>query len=396
MSRQLIDRSPDLKRLRDEGYNLQIANGYLVVREVPYLNSGKQIQRGVLVSSLTLANNVTTRPDTHVALFAGEYPCHESGSLIERIRHSDINTQICDGLKANLMFSAKPKPKDYYENYYDKVSAYVDILSGPVQSVDPAVTARTFPPIPADSNDSVFKYIDTASSRADITVINKKLEQSKIAILGLGGTGSYVLDLVAKTPVKEIHLFDGDLFLQHNAFRAPGAASGRGALPKKLPKVVYLERIYRKMRSGIVAHPEFATSDSIVQLAHMTFVFLCLEGKAKKEIVRQLEMRGLPFIDVGMGLYVAGESLGGIIRVTTSTPAHREHVWNLQRIPFSDGAEGNEYNKNIQIADLNALNAALAVIRWKKLLGFYVDQENEHYSTYTIGGNDVDNEDKFK
>jgi hypothetical protein len=31
------------------------------------------------------------------------------------------------------------------------------------------------------------------------------------------------LDFVAKTPVEEIHLFDSDVFLQHNAFRAPGA-----------------------------------------------------------------------------------------------------------------------------------------------------------------------------
>ena len=47
----------------------------------------------------------------------------------------------------------------------------------------------------------------------------------KIIILGLGGTGSYILDLVAKTPVKEIHLYDGDTFYQHNAFRSPGAPS---------------------------------------------------------------------------------------------------------------------------------------------------------------------------
>jgi hypothetical protein len=37
---------------------------------------------------------------------------------------------------------------------------------------------------------------------------------------GLGGTGSYILDLVSKTPVNEILLFDSDDFLQHNAFRS--------------------------------------------------------------------------------------------------------------------------------------------------------------------------------
>lgn len=393
MSRRLIARSADLRRLRDEGYDVQVINGHVVLRDVPYLNASRQIRRGVLISNLTLANDVTTRPDTHVALFAGEYPCHASGAPIERIRHSQNATQIDEGLKATYSFSAKPKPQGYYENYYDKLSTYADILSGPAQSIDRTVTAKTFPLMQADADEEVFKYIDTASSRAEIGAISQKLEQRKIAILGLGGTGSYVLDLIAKTPVKEIHLYDGDLFLQHNAFRAPGAPSGE-ELAEKLHKVVYFERLYGKMRRGIVAHPEYASGDTIGRLGDVDFVFLCMEGKAKREIVQRLEQHQLPFIDVGMGVYVAGDSLGGVIRATTSTPAYREHVWQRQRIPFSEGAEGNEYNRNIQIADLNALNAALAVIKWKKLLGFYVDQEHEHYCTYTIGGNDVDNEDQ--
>ena len=49
------------------------------------------------------------------------------------------------------------------------------------------------------------------------------------------------------------------------------------------------------------------------------------------------------------------------------------------------------YRQNIQIADLNALNAALAVIRWKKFCGFYVDLEQEHQSNFTIDGNIITN-----
>jgi len=62
----------------------------------------------------------------------------------------------------------------------------------------------------------------------------------------------------------------------------------------------------------------------------------------------------------------------------------RDHVRAKNRIPLNWGAE-NEYDKNIQIADLNALNAALAVVAWKKLLGFYHEAPRMHYSTYTIG-----------
>ena len=37
---------------------------------------------------------------------------------------------------------------------------------------------------------------------------------------------------------------------------------------------------------------------------------------------------------------------------------------------------------------------ALAVIKWKKLLGFYRDLENEYFSAYTLDGNSIVNEDQ--
>jgi len=63
------------------------------------------------------------------------------------------------------------------------------------------------------------------------------------------------------------------------------------------------------------------------------------------------------------------------------------------RVSFGNVDVGNEYNTNIQIAELNALNAAFAVIKWKKLRGVYLDLEGEHHSTFTIDGNAVINDD---
>ena len=59
-------------------------------------------------------------------------------------------------------------------------------------------------------------------------------------------------------------------------------------------------------------------------------------------------------------------------------------------------APAEEYSEtNIQVADLNSLNAALAVIKWKKMFGFYKDYEQEHFCTYTIDGNHICNEDQL-
>ncbi|MGD0165607.1 MAG: ThiF family adenylyltransferase [Candidatus Sulfotelmatobacter sp.] len=393
MSQRPISRSTDLMRLRNEGYDLEIRSDHLLVKDVPYVAADRVVKRGILVMPLKLAGDVTVKPDNHVAHFIGEFPCRADGRLIDTIGNvSNGRTKLGEGVEIDQTFSAKPMPSGAYDNYYDKVTQYVTILSGYAQKVEPGVNAKTSRPVAAAGDEeTVFKYIDTASTRAEIGAVTAKLAAvQKIAIVGLGGTGAYVLDLVAKTPVREIHLFDGDEFLQHNAFRTPGAPSLEElvSIPKK---AAYLKGIYDKMRNGILAHVDFISADNVDALREMTFVFLCMEGTAKQFIVEKLEEFGLPFIDVGMGVYLSEGSLGGILRVTTSTQAQRDHL--RKRVSFANDAERNEYATNIQIADLNALNAALAVIKWKKLAGFYQDLDFEHHCTYTIGGNMLRNED---
>jgi Domain of unknown function (DUF6791)/ThiF family len=393
MSLRLINRSPDLEKLRHEGYDIEIRSGHLLVKDVPYVNSKREIKRGTLVAKLCLANDVTIRPDDHVAFFEGEYPCDKDGVRIARIENQSQRKALATDLFVDHTFSAKPL-NGPYEDYHAKITTYVAILSGPAQTINPAADARTFPVITAKEDESVFNYIDTASSRAEINVVSAKLEIDRVGIVGLGGTGAYVFDLVAKTHVKEIHLFDGDTFFQHNAFRSPGAASGE-ELEQKLPKTEYFFRTYSKMRRGIFSHPIYIDASNVEQLRDMKFMFLCFDaGKAKELVVESLEKFGVPFVDVGMGVYLSGDSLGGILKTTTSTPMQRDHVRAKNRIAFSAGDANNEYDRNIQIADLNALNASLAVIKWKKLFGFYHDFEKEHHCTYTIDGNKLVNEDQ--
>ena len=217
------------------------------------------------------------------------------------------------------------------------MTTYVGILSGPARRIDSTATAKTFPLIePEKESDEPFNYTDTASSRAEIVVVTKKLALKKIAIVGLGGTGSYVLDLVAKTPVREIHLYDGDTFFQHNAFRSPGAPSGDD-LRAKLPKATYFKNLYAKMHRGIVDHAVYLDAGNVEELRGMDFVFLCLDkGSAKKLIVEKLEEFNIPFTDVGMGIQLNDEALGGIVRVTTSTPQKRDHF--RSRVSFGGRA----------------------------------------------------------
>lgn len=389
MSQELINRSPDLKRLRDEGYDIDIRSGFLLVKDVPYVNKNKEVKRGILVSALRLAGDVTAAPDTHVAMFVGDYPCDKYGTEIDKIKHG-AGQQLAPDLVVNFSFSSKPR--DGYKDYHEKMTTYIAIFSSHAQSLDPTVTAKTFPTYVTKEEESVFNYLDTATSRAEISMVSRKLELSKIAIVGVGGTGSYILDLVAKTPVKEIHIFDEDDFLSHNAFRTPGAASVE-KLREKLKKVYYFRELYSNMRRGIVVHPYSVDASNIIELKEMGFVFISIDsGEPKKVIVENLETYNIPFIDVGMDVERVEDSLNGVLRITTSKPSRRKHF--QERVSLGAESAGDEYKSNIQIADLNALNAALAVVKWKKLFGFYQDFERENHSTYSIDCNSLTNDEQ--
>ncbi|WP_026346780.1 ThiF family adenylyltransferase [Variovorax atrisoli] len=384
MSHSLISRSPDLKKLRDEGYEIEVRAGHLLVHSVPYVNSRGETMVGTLVSSLILSGDITARPDTHVVHFIGEHPCNLNGTQIVQIKNASNVTALTNDIVIHHSFSNKPL--DGYRDYHHKMTRYIEVIGAPARSRDPAVTAQTFRPVAAWPDESVFRYVDTASSRAGIQAIAMRLAH-RIAIIGLGGTGSYLLDLLAKTPATEIHLFDGDVFMQHNAFRAPGAPS-LAELEKRTSKVDHFTAIYSNMHAHIVAHNGYLDEKNLHQLQDFDIVFICVDrGSVRRMITEALVATGRSFIDVGMGVELTSETreLLAVCRVTAVTAARHDHI--ASRVSMADRDEEDAYGQNIQIADLNALNAVLAVIKWKKMCGFYADEEGEHHSTYSTSMN---------
>ena len=389
MSHQLISLSPDLKRLRDEGYEIQVHGGYLLIHHVPYVNSNRQVKFGILISELNLINqHKTAKPNNHVIYFSGEHPCNQDGTIITQIQHGGQGANVAPGITINFSFSNKPAAG--YDDYYHKITRYADIISAPAKSLDSTVTERTFKVIADDSQDAVFNYIDTNSSRASIMHLNAKFAGQKIAIIGLGGTGSYILDLVAKTAVSEIHLFDGDLFHLHNAFRSPGAPTNE-QLERQMKKVAYFFEIYSRLHKHIIPHDAYIVEDNVSILDGMSFVFISVDRNSiRKILIDYLLQKQIPFIDVGLGVNIIDDNLIGTLRVTSGTKLKSDHLAN--RISLVDN-DNNDYAPNIQIADLNCLNATLAVIKWKKMNGFYQDLQNEHHSTYSINVAQLQNED---
>src|SRR5260370_38805158 len=85
MLHPLISHSPDLKRLRDEGYDIEIRADHLLVKQVPYVTAERLVARGILVSELSTSGSITTPNPYHVVWFVGSIPSHNLGLALDEI-----------------------------------------------------------------------------------------------------------------------------------------------------------------------------------------------------------------------------------------------------------------------------------------------------------------------
>jgi hypothetical protein len=371
MSSTPTGRSEDIQRLVTAGFSIEIRQNHLLMHDVPYVNNQRRVCLGTLVTPLTLAGSVTTVPSDHVVYFIGDVPCTWQGTPISALAHSGPN-ELAPGLRVDRGFSNKPVTP--FADHEQKLLHYQRLLTAEAVELDASATAQNGRVLRDDSDQSVFRYPDSASARAGITAISAKLEQQHVGIVGAGGTGAHVLDLLAKTSVAAIDVFDGDRLLTHNAFRAPGHIT-LDELDGRPFKASFFASRYDQVRSGIRATDAFVTAENLHLLDTCTFVFVCIDsGSARRLIVEHLIARGIPFIDCGLGMLVNDDLMAifGTVRATFVTPERADAAMGY--LSFGDDEPGDDvYASNIQVAELNALNACMAVVRFKQHLRFYVD-----------------------
>ncbi|XQA61835.1 ThiF family adenylyltransferase [Xanthomonas sacchari] len=381
MSSSLISRSPELQRLRDEGYDLEIRDNHLLVKRIAYATVDKTVAVGTLVIALNLTADVAQRAPDHTAWFIGQTPCDSFGQPLNKIINSSERMERAPGLWTDHFFSSKPK-SGLYSGYYEQVASYAKMLLVHAQGIDPQATATPRASPVQDHPKSVFVYEDSASPRAGLSVPTAKLRGQRIAIVGLGGTGAHLLDLICKTPVACLDLFDGDRLEQHNAFRYPGAVPL--AVLKDAPyKVNYLAKVYGEIHTCIRPNAVMITEVNIQALLNYDTVFVCVDHGAVRELIANtLSGSAVVVIDVGMGVKLnAANEVYAVVRTTVLDGDN----WDAAKatLPLGEGGEDDIYNTNAQIGELNALNAILAIEAWKKRCGYYSARKGGYLTTYT-------------
>ena len=228
----------------------------------------------------------------------------------------------------------------------------------------------------------LFKIPNTFEDRAGVGPIQDRIRDQRVAIIGLGGTGAYLLDLMAKTPVAEIHLCDSDSLDWHNFMRAPGAPTSDEAESQRdspIKKVSYYLAKYMPLRDGIQPHcmrvADQAEFVEFLSTHEIDFAFVSIDQRTDGDSARQdqvyaaLSMAKVPFIDSGVSITLENDQVRGV--VTTGSYEGGSPEWQ-QGIPNARMNGDFPGYRNVQLPEVNALAASLAVMEWRRRTGQYL------------------------
>jgi hypothetical protein len=381
---KLVSRNPDLAKLVERGFAVAFDSNCLIVRDIPYLDEQGGLQIGALVAKLVFVDQERVEQDDHQVYFAGGHPHQLDGTKVANLAGGTATIQLSEAsadVKVQRSFSNKPPVKGRFDDFFEKIESYVSIISGPAMERH-GTTPYTFRVVESSQSDPIFKFQDTLTSRAQIGDLNAGFADERVAVIGLGGTGAYLLDLLVRTPVPEVLGFDADTYHVHTAFRSPGRLETSELGRSKAE--VYARR-YDNLRHGL--HIETAHIDETTAhlLDGVTFAFVCVDkGSSRAGIFDVLIAKGIPFIDVGMGLNRKHGAIDGMMRATLYAVEDGEEM-RARGLAEMNDAPADLYRANIQIGELNALNACLALIRYKQTRGFYHDAESLRHILFGVG-----------
>lgn len=362
---ELASHNPFIRDLDELGYLVDFVGGYFVIYGLPYLDSERRLQHGDWASPLNLNGAVIDPPTgNHQAWWRGSRPCDATKREL-RLGGGGAAVTVAPNFVTSYSFSFKLQEKGAnreYATFQEKVETYLETITAPAMAAYPEATPYRGIEVKAQAQGSPLLFPDTMSARYNINDVSSLLRGKKVAIIGLGGTGSYLLDFIARTHLERITLFDDDVVHVHTIFRIPGFILR--AIGQR--KVHALAKQYGQWHSGIEAVPERISPANIERLREFDFVFVSVDdGPSRHQIVDWLSMQAIPYVDCGMGLDRSLVGLSGFVRVTGSDRKAFEDNVGSARLPIQN-AKINEYRKQAQIAEFNALNAAMAVILFKQ------------------------------
>ena len=372
------------------GFDVRIESDVVRAIGVPCLLAGRVAGNCTIEKSRDSANG---KPDSRIgdAVHAVKITTHaEHDGLVYHADGTPIGNQVGgDGRtwsNISIHKGSQSSPEED-ESASDVVHRYAKHIVGAVSAA-----GYTEPTALAMSDPSHIP--NTFEARAAIAPVQDRIRGQRIAIIGLGGTGAYLLDLIVKTPVSEIHLLDSDRVDWHTLNRAPGTPTAEEIeliRTGSLLKVDYYYSKYAAFPPSIHPHPFRVDSPSTFArfLADhpIDYAFVCIDQLTDGDSARQdavycaVMEAGVPFIDSGVSITLEDCAVRGA--VTTSAYDAGSAAWK-DAIPNAKLEGAAPGYRNVQLPEVNAAAAAFAVMEWRRRTGQYVSKTPSFYQKFRL------------
>jgi len=141
----------------------------------------------------------------------------------------------------------------------------------------------------------------------------QQIEATSVAIVGVGGLGSHVVQQLAYLGVKTITLIDADTVTLSNINRLVGATEEDIGCPKvdvleRLVKAIRPETEVTKVKESFISEPGFS------RLKNVGLIFGCVDRDAARLILTEFSAAySKPYLDAATDAGKDGESWGGRI-----------------------------------------------------------------------------------
>lgn len=226
----------------------------------------------------------------------------------------------------------------------------------------------------------------------------------RIGVVGISGTGSPLVEMLARLGVAGLVLVDDDVVEPKNLNRIYGATARDAAAMH--PKTEVARRHVRRMGLGVEVQAHAARADdpaAMAALATCDVLFGCMDGIAGRDALNRLATRTItPYFDLGVRIDADGS--GGVSSVSAAThylqpggsslrsrgvysdeELYAEHLHRSDRSFYEDQLERG-YIKGVRedrpaVISINTATAAMAVNELLARLHPYRSRPNAEFAT---------------
>lgn len=224
---------------------------------------------------------------------------------------------------------------------------------------------------------------------------------TKVAIVGAGGTGSFVGILLAHLGVKSMQVFDFDNVESSNLNRLPGSMLSDAG--KSTMKIDVLKRYIKALNPEITVkcydYP-VDTIDGIRAIVDSDVIFCCTDSMASRAVLNQVAHQFyIPVIDMGVGIDSPDRRIiggGGYVKAVVPEGICLYCNGDLQPSlianekmpePLREAAIQAGYCKQIEnpsVMSLNGMISSLAVTKFLDILFGFGEMSSLEYQNYYL------------